>query len=292
MRHIASVQERIKRCNVDEVYDIDGDELGQGQTAKVFTGTHKETGKDYAIKLIDKAKTGAVMNDKEIAVMLKVDHPYCVKLFEVYETAEEVQLVLELLPGHDLFSRILDRLDAGKQVPYDEHEAKVITKRVALAVQHLHQKGIIHRDLKPENILMPSEDDDLLVKVGDFGLAKLFPHEGLAQATSTYVGTPGYAPPEILNHDMYSFNVDVWTLGVCTYIILCGCPPFPQDMRSSTVDKIRRADVELHFPATHFSKVSDEAKAFMRLCMDPNPTRRPNMDHVLQHPWLASCAEC
>ena len=106
-----------------------------------------------AVKLIEKAKAGAVMNDKEIAVMLKVDNPYCVKLYEVYETADQVQLVLELLQGNDLFSRICDRVapSTGRTLPYSESEAAQITKQIALAVQHLHSKGIIHRDLKPES---------------------------------------------------------------------------------------------------------------------------------------------
>merc|ERR1712046_414544 len=131
--------------------------------------------------------------------------------------------------------------------------------------------------------------DDITVKVGDFGLAKLFPHDGKDQQTSTYVGTPGYAPPEILRKEMYSFNVDVWTLGVCVYIILCGCPPFPQDMRPSTQQKIQHADRELRFPASHFSHASDEAKDFMRACMNPDPKTRMEVGGCLAHPWLANC---
>jgi len=289
MRDIQEVQEKILRCDVETHYTLEGDELGSGQTAQVFKAHHRETGKEVAVKMIDKHKTGAILNDKEIAVLFKVDHPYCCKLYEVYETADQVQLVLELLRGNDLFSRIIDRLDSGRKVPYDEGEAAMITKRVALAVQHMHQKGIIHRDLKPENIMMPSETDDLMVKVGDFGLAKLFPHEptpGLRQSTGTYVGTPGYAPPEILNRDMYSFNVDVWTLGVCCYIILSGCPPFPQNMLPSSVDKIKHADKQLHFPLPQFADVSETAKDFMRTCMNPNPQTRPGIDEILQHEWL------
>lgn len=289
MRQIASVQENIKHCDVEELYEL-GEELGSGNSATVYQGTEKATGNEYAIKLMKKEKPGAIVaNDKEIAVMLRVDHPFLVNLHEVYETEEYVQLVLELLPGNDLFSRILDRLESGRVCPYDEEEARIITKRVAIAVQHLHSKGIIHRDLKPENILMPKLDDDLLVKVGDFGLSKLFPNEGSHQVTKTYVGTPGYAPPEILSHDMYSYNVDVWTLGICTYIVMSGCPPFPQNMRGTTIHKIQHADVELHFPESHFGSVSDEAKAFMRMCMDPNPKTRPGIDTVLEHPWLVSC---
>jgi calcium-dependent protein kinase len=106
----------------------------------------------------------------------------------------------------------------------------------------------------------------LIVKVADFGLAKLFPHEGMRQSTGTHVGTPGYAPPEILNHEMYSYNVDVWTLGICMYIILTGCPPFKQDMDPKTQDMIRHADECLHFPESHFSAVSSSAKANLLSC--------------------------
>ena len=116
------------------------------------------------------------------------------------------------------------------------------------------------------DILCADPSDDLKIKVADFGLAKLFPHEGLRQSTGTYVGTPGYAPPEILNHEMYSFNVDVWTLGVCMYIILTGCPPFKQDMSPQTQEMIRHADKYLAFPESHFGAISESAKVTFAIC--------------------------
>lgn len=111
------------------------------------------------------------------------------------------------------------------------------------------------------DILCVDPEDDLIVKVADFGLAKLFPHDGMRQSTGTHVGTPGYAPPEILNHDLYTYNVDVWTLGICMYIILTGCPPFKQDMKPMTQEMIRNADKHLYFPESHFGSVSESAKA-------------------------------
>merc|ERR1711998_818126 len=143
--------------------------------------------------LIDKGSSGCSVTDKEISVMIRIQNPHCVRLFEVYETETEVQMVLELLAGADLFDRIIQKQK------YSEEEGKQLIARVCLGVKHLHDQHVIHRDLKPENILLVSQEDDIDSKVADFGLSRLFPEGGpREQKTGTLCGTPGYVAPEVL----------------------------------------------------------------------------------------------
>jgi len=268
----------IKQCNVEDSYELI-DEIGQGQYATVHRGEHRETGKEVAVKLIDKAGSGATVQDKEIAVMLRIDDPNCVKMYEVYETETEVQMVLELLEGADLFDRIINKQK------YPEAEAKALMKRVCLGVKTLHDQKIIHRDLKPENILLASLDDDITCKVADFGLSRMFPEDGpKAQKTGTLCGTPGYVAPEVLKREQYSYPVDIWSLGVITYITLCGFPPFPLDMQADSVKKVKTADFS--FPEPYWTGISADAKDFIKKMVIVDPLARGTMDQVLAHPWL------
>merc|ERR1712159_106873 len=178
------------------------------------------------------------------------------------------------MQGSDLFERILT---LGK---YNEAEAKVLLRRIAEGTQHLHSKSIIHRDLKPENILLVSPDDNTNCKVADFGLSRLFP-EGSArqQQAGTLCGTPGYVAPEVLERVPYSYAVDVWSLGVITYITVCGFPPFPLDMQKDSVRKVMRADFS--FPSPYWDGVSEECKDFIRKMIVVDTKQRATMERVL-----------
>lgn len=264
---------------MEDDYDLI-EEIGQGQYAVVHKAESKEDGKVVAVKLIDKGDTGMAVTDKEVAVMLRIDNENCVKLYEVYETETEVQMVLELLEGADLFDRIIQKQK------YTSAEAKILFKRIVLGVQHLHSKNIMHRDLKPENILLQSPDDDTACKVGDFGLSRLFPEGGpREQKTGTLCGTPGYVAPEVLNREPYSYGVDVWSLGVIMYITLCGFPPFPLDMQADSLKKVKTADFS--FPSPYWDGVDENAKEMIRMMIVVDPEKRATIDQILAHPFLA-----
>merc|ERR1711871_247964 len=203
-----------------------------------------------------------------------------VGLFEVYETETEVQLVLELLEGYDLFDRII------KKQKYSEPEAKILIKKACEGVAHLHEHNVIHRDLKPENILLVSEEDDTDCKVADFGLSRLFP-EGSAreQKTGTLCGTPGYVAPEVLDRTPYGYGVDVWSLGVITYITVCGFPPFPLDMASDSVAKVKNADFS--YPSPFWDNKSAEVKDLIKKMIVKDVDARFTLEQTLAHPWFA-----
>lgn len=143
----------------------------------------------------------------------------------------------------------------------------------------------MHRDLKPENILLASPDDDVLCKVGDFGLSRLFPEGGpREQKTGTLCGTPGYVAPEVLNREPYSYGVDVWSLGVILYITMCGFPPFPLDMQADSLKKVKTADFS--FPSPYWDDISEQSKDLIRRMIVVDPEKRAKIEDVLAHPFL------
>jgi len=270
--------------DVETFYDFTED-VGQGQYAQVFKARKcdsKPSDPDVAVKIIDRKDTAANVNsvtDKEIQVMLEIDNPYCVKLHEIYQTEEQVQLVMELLEGRDLFDRVITRKK------YPEKAAIKLMAQVCEGVKYLHSKKIIHRDLKPENILLMHVNEDTECKVADFGLSKLFPENNVTMLTQTLCGTPGYVAPEVLNREQYGPKIDVWSLGVIAYITLCGFPPFPLDMNANSVKKVKEADFT--YPLPQWDGVSDRAKDFISKMIVVNVDHRLTMDEVCEHPWVA-----
>ena len=208
-----------KSISIYSVYSIH-EILGEGMNGVVKRATHKITGEEYAVKIIskeslDEEELTAMTN--EILIMSEIDHPNVIKLFETYETEKEVFLVMELMKGGELFDRIVEN------EYFTEKEAKEIIIPIIDAVNYWHELNIMHRDLKPENLLYESSDEGSLIKISDFGLAKIVPSSTL---TTTAWGTPGYVAPEVLLGKKYGKGVDVWSIGIILYILLCGYPPF------------------------------------------------------------------
>jgi len=154
--------------DIHDHYDIK-EKLGQGSFATVKRGIKKSDHSEYAIKVIKKSKLKPdeqdVLHD-EVEIMHRLDHPNCVKMYELYETKKKMYMVLELLSGGELFDRIVAK---GS---FSEHEAAVCMKEVIGAIKYLHSIGVVHRDLKPENLIYASKAEDAAIKVTDFGLAK------------------------------------------------------------------------------------------------------------------------
>jgi len=253
------------------------EKIGEGQYAEVWRAVRH--GLEFAVKIIDKADSGMTVTEKEIAVMMRVANSDCVKLYAVYETEAEVQMVLELLKGGDLFDRI-------QHQRYSECDAKRLIKKVCEGVKQLHDKQVIHRDLKPENILLVSADNNWNAKVADFGLSRLFPEGSARQIKAgTLCGTPGYVAPEVLERVPYSYAVDVWSLGVIAYTAVSGFPPFPLNMDRESLKKVRSADFS--FPSPYWDNNSDACKDFICKMLVLEPELRASIEQVLAHPWLA-----
>lgn len=143
-----------------------------------------------------------------------------------------------------------------------------MVKLLLESIKYCHDANIVHRDLKPENLLLTSKDDDASIKLADFGFAKKLEFDSAGLVTAC--GTPGYVAPEILEGKPYGSSVDIWSIGVITYILLCGYPPFHDDNHNALFKKIKRG--KFQFDAPYWDHVSDDAKDLisMMLIVDPN----------------------
>lgn len=171
-------------------------------------------------------------------MMRLLDHPNIIRLFEVYETDNHINLVLELLRGGELFDRICDH---GS---YNEKDAAIFMKNLLSALNAMHTKGIMHRDLKPENLILSSQSDDTNVKIADFGLAT---YVNLETQLFKRCGTPGYVAPEVLADKIYDGKVDIFSAGVILYILLTGSSPFYGASYNEILIKNKNCDVSYDF---------------------------------------------
>jgi len=266
---------------VEEFYTL-GDELGKGGFSVVRRAINKSSGQPFAIKFIDKKMIGnkeeLELIQREIDIMKQVRHPNVLCLIERFETPERLALVMELVTGGELFYKIVDN---GS---YSEKDARNIVRQLVQGVDYLHSMGIAHRDLKPENLLCTDGEPgvDMVIKIADFGLSKVF-NDGSVLETSC--GTPDYAAPEVLRMEgTYDNQVDCWSIGVITYVLLCGFPPFYGKTQNILFDKILRADYD--FPDPEWTSVSASAKDFIKKLLVIEPEERYSAKQCLDHPWL------
>uniref|UniRef100_A0AAZ3REY9 Calcium/calmodulin-dependent protein kinase IGb n=3 Tax=Oncorhynchus TaxID=8016 RepID=A0AAZ3REY9_ONCTS len=259
--------------NIQEVFDF-MEVLGSGAFSEVFMVKERKTGKLFAMKCVKKKQKSIQNLENEIAVLRKIKHDNVVGLEDFYESRSHYYLVMQLVAGGELFDRILDR---GM---YSEKDASRVIQQVLQAVQYLHQNGIVHRDLKPENLLYYSQDESSKIMISDFGLSKMEDNGVM----STACGTPGYVAPEVLAQKPYSKAVDCWSIGVITYILLCGYPPFYEDTETRLFSKIMKAQYE--FDSPFWDDISESAKDFIRNMMQKNPKMRFTTEQALRHPWI------
>ncbi|MGH0156078.1 UNVERIFIED_CONTAM: hypothetical protein FKN15_030831 [Acipenser sinensis] len=254
-----------------------------------------------------------------------------IRLKEIFETATEISLVLELVTGGELFDRIVQRgyyseRDAAhviKQILeavavrivqrgyYSERDAAHVIKQILEAVAYLHENGVVHRDLKPENLLYADLSPDASLKIADFGLSKIVDEQGAMKtvcgtpgycadfglskivdeqgAMKTVCGTPGYCAPEILRGNAYGPEVDMWSVGVISYILLCGFEPF-FDPRGDQYMYSRILSCDYEFISPWWDEVSLNAKDLVCKLIVLDPQRRLSVQQALQHPWVSGKA--
>ena len=201
-------------------------------------------------------------------------------MHEHFDTPSHLYLVLDYVEGGELFDRIVDEGN------FTEQDASRITKQMTEAIQYLHDRKIVHRDLKPENLLFASRENTDRILVTDFGLAKLIDDQ---TTLMTACGTPNYVAPEILLQKGYGKEVDVWSLGVILYILLCGYPPFYDESDAVLFEMIMKGKFD--FDARYWGDVSKEAKSLIRNMLIVDPARRLTTQQVLSHPWITGITD-
>lgn len=255
-----------------------GRTLGTGSFATVVSAIHKQDQSRWAIKCINKASLSPEDNEAlttEVQILESVEHPNVVHLKEVFDTPKTFYMVMEIMKGGELFDKVVEKEH------YSEDEARQAIKQIAEALAYCHELKIVHRDLKPENLLYQDDSLDSKLKIADFGLAKLVNNGSMMQ---TACGTPGYVAPEILKGKAYGMEVDLWSVGVIVYILLCGFPPFYDDNNAALFEQIKAGDFE--FPSPYWDDVSDAAKDLVSKLLTTDPAKRYTCVDVLKHPWV------
>ena len=272
------VQENVSR-KIEDEYSIDSKAMGEGAYGEVSRAVNKKTGLSRAVKVIPKSKLKNLPRFRtEIELMKTVEHPNIVKLFEVFEDVKNVYLLMELCTGGEMFDRIIN---AGH---FSEKQAATYVKQILLGVNYLHGKNIMHRDLKPENLLFLNKTPDSPLKLIDFGLAMKFEP---GQMYDMRAGTPYYVAPQILE-GRYDHKCDIWSVGVITYVLLCGYPPFFGDSDQEILARVRTG--KFSFPEAEWRSISKDAKDLISKLLEFDATKRISAEKALSEPWIKNTA--
>ncbi|KAG0163714.1 3-phosphoinositide dependent protein kinase-1 [Apophysomyces sp. BC1034] len=264
-----------------------GDILGEGSYSTVLIGRDKRTGKQYAIKKLDKAHI--VKNDKVKYVMIerdalsKMNHPAIVKLYWTFKDNRSLYFVLDMARNGELYTYI------RRLAPFDINTARFYAAEILLALEHIHDRGVIHRDIKPENILL---DDDMHIKITDFGSAKLLQGDASEPSSAdrggarSFVGTADYVSPELLRSDPTSKEADLWAFGCVVFQMLSGRSPFKASTDYLIFQKIK--NLEYSFPED-FPEVAKDLVEKL-LVLDPaqrlGSDRSGGIEAIKNHPFF------
>jgi len=210
----------------------------------------------------------------------KLRHPNINKLIETFDTKHHLYIVLELLQGDNLFDNIVSRRQ------YTEGDAANVVKQVGRACEYMHPRGVIHRDLKPENLVYLDKEKKQIC-VTDFGLSKYVGAED--GITKTACGTPAFVAPEVLRQENYGSQVDMWSLGVILYTMLCGYPPFIERNLPALYKAIRSGKIK--FDNRYWGRVSGDAKDCVRGLLTVDYKKRLTPEELLNHKWLSEAAK-
>lgn len=261
----------------DEVYQR-GDVLGEGGYAVVRRCRHNDSGRFYAVKEVynEDYESTAENIKEEIESLKKLrDGPYIVRLFDVFQSPDRTQLILEEMKGGDLLERL------GEREVFPEVESRRLSRRLLEAVHFCHKKKICHRDIKLENILVADVTDDTKIKLGDFGSAQKITGPNCFR---TLCGSPQYVAPELYMHDNgYDEQCDLWSAGICIYVFLGGYAPFdgpPYELPEMICGGL----FEFHPP--YWTDITDEPKQLIRRLLVVNPQERATLTDALDSDWL------
>ncbi|XP_022095605.1 serine/threonine-protein kinase D3-like isoform X2 [Acanthaster planci] len=269
---------RQEKNDISQHYQIFPDEiLGSGQFGIVYGGVHRTSGRQVAIKVIDKLRFPTKQETQlknEVSILHKVRHHGVVNLEQMFETTERVFVVMEKLKG-DMLEMILSSVNGR----LNERVTKFLISQILIALKYLHIKNVVHCDLKPENVLLSSEGDFPQVKLCDFGFARIIGEKSFRRSV---VGTPAYLAPEVLRSKGYNRSLDMWSVGVIIYVSLSGTFPFNED--EEITDQIHNA--AFMFPPNPWNEISTDAINLIGNLLQVKLRKRYTADKSLAHPWL------
>ncbi|CAB3360382.1 Hypothetical predicted protein [Cloeon dipterum] len=254
-------------------YDIERT-IGKGNFAVVKLARHRITKTEVAIKIIDKTQLDASNLQKvyrEVAIMKQLDHPHIIKLFQVMETKNMIYIVSEYASQGEIFEYI------ARHGRMPEREARRKFWQILSAVEYCHNRHVVHRDLKAENLLL---DANMNIKIADFGFSNYFSPTG---QLATWCGSPPYAAPEVFEGKKYTGpEIDIWSLGVVLYVLVCGALPFD----GPTLQSLRDRVLSGRFRIPYF--MSSECESLIRKMLVLAPEKRFTVEQVKKHRWMVA----
>lgn len=294
-RHASSAAAKGRDATLDQFYKL-LHQIGEGKTAQVFVAKSFASGHEVAVKLVQTEYLNTASRQQaleaELAILAELKHKSIVQLLDVFHEREYVAIVTQKAGGRELLETVALRSPEQPPLrqPWSEREVAFVVRELLAALTYMHSRGITHRDVKVENILCKSPDD---IRAGvlliDFGLAhqasKSRRKSDRGVEMTGMNGTCHYMAPEMFGRDSrYGSEIDLWALGVVTYILLFGCFPFDARFLSQVEDKILAGAYS--FPDELSAQVSHHAKKFLQYLLVVNPSERPPAAMALQHPWL------
>lgn len=268
-----------KPGNVEDFYEI-GELLGSGHFGQVRRVCERSSGTLYAAKFLKKLKNmraglDRAQVEREVSILQGLQHPNIIALKDLFESRDEVALILELVSGGELFDFIAEKDELL------ESEAILFMRQILKGLAYMHGQNIGHFDLKPENIMLSEKVPQPNIKLIDFGLAQ---HLEAGQEYRSSSGTPQYIAPEVIKYDPLSTAADMWSIGVITYILLSGLSPFQGHTDQETLKNV--VELRYEFEEGPFKTTSDMAKDFIEKLLLHSPGDRMTADECLLHPWI------
>uniref|UniRef100_A0A8C2JD80 non-specific serine/threonine protein kinase n=1 Tax=Cyprinus carpio TaxID=7962 RepID=A0A8C2JD80_CYPCA len=252
-------------------YDIERT-LGKGNFAVVKLARHRITKTEVAIKIIDKTQLDAVNLEKiyrEVQIMKMLDHPHIIKLYQVMETKNMLYLVTEYAKNGEIFDYL------AKHGRLSEPEARRKFWQILSAVEYCHNRNIVHRDLKAENLLL---DGHMNIKIADFGFGNFFQS---GKPLATWCGSPPYAAPEVFEGQQYEGpQLDIWSMGVVLYVLVCGALPFD----GPSLPILRQRVLEGRFRIPYF--MTEDCEHLIRRMLVLDPSKRLSIGQIKEHKWM------
>lgn len=256
------------------------EDLGLGSYSTCKRAVHKTTGKEYAVKIIDKFKRDC---QEEVEILLRYgQHPNILTVYDVYQDAMSVYIIMELLKGGELLDRILT------EKHFTEKEASGVLEVIARTMKFLHDNGVVHRDLKPSNIMYADESGSAeSLRICDFGFAKQMRAENGLLMTPCY--TANFVAPEVLKKQGYDEACDIWSMGVLLYTMLAGHTPFangPNDTPNHILARIGEGRFDVM--SGNWANISYPAKHLVQKMLHVDPKQRYRAADVLGHTWIVN----
>ena len=276
---VKKIKEAIGYMKFTDYYDLK-EVIGKGKFGVVNLGIHKKTQQQVAVKIINKDSI-KTLEDKElvrieIGILKLCHHPNVVRLLDHLENEDYIFIVMEYIEGGTL-----GQYFKKKNFNFSERQASSIMSQIGSGVKYLHKYGIVHRDLKPDNIMITQQNDFGVIKIMDFGLSKIVSTQ--EKMVDGY-GTLSYVAPEVLLRTPYNKEVDIWSMGVILYYMLCGHLPFKGNKEAVIAEKIVNDEIE--FNDEEWEIRSKKVKELIASCLKKEPEERITIDKFLNHPWF------